>query len=34
MTHSSATIADPSESSPHSTVAATISASLGTLPVP
>jgi uncharacterized membrane protein YeaQ/YmgE (transglycosylase-associated protein family) len=34
FTHSSATIAEPSESSPHSTVAATISASLRTLPAP
>ena len=34
LTHSSATIAEPSDSSPHSTVAATISASLRTLPVP
>ena len=33
-THWSATIAEPSDSSPHSTVAATISASLRTLPGP
>ena len=34
LTHSSATIAEPSDSSPHSTVAATISANLRTLPLP
>ena len=33
LTHSSATIAEPSESSPQSTVAAMISANLRTLPV-
>lgn len=33
-THSSATIAEPSEISPHRTVAATISANLRTLPPP
>jgi hypothetical protein len=33
-THSSATIAAPSESSPHSTVAATISANFRTLSCP
>ena len=33
-THSSATTAEPSESSPQSTVAATISANLRTLPFP
>jgi hypothetical protein len=33
-THSSATIAEPSDSSPQSTVAATISANFRTLPLP
>ena len=33
-THSSATMAEPSESSPHSTVAATISVNLRTLSLP
>ena len=33
-THSSATIAEPSEISPHKTVAATTSANLRTLPLP